>query len=58
MRNSTLLVALFVCGLVAATATEAHHAVQAQFDVNKQESFTGVLTKIDWINPPPGSTST
>jgi hypothetical protein len=51
MRKSTLLVGLFGFGLVAATATQAHHAVQAQFDVNKQESFTGVLTKIDWINP-------
>ena len=36
---------------MAATTTQAHHAVQAQFDVNKQESFIGVLTKVDWINP-------
>src|SRR5262252_4762656 len=51
MRKSTLLVGLFGVGVVAATTTQAHHAVQAQFDVNKQESFVGVLTKVDWINP-------
>ena len=30
---------------------EAHHAVQAQFDVNQIVEKHGVLTKIDWINP-------
>jgi hypothetical protein len=30
---------------------EAHHAVQAQFDVNQIVEKQGVLTKIDWINP-------
>ena len=50
MRKSSLLVGLFGVGVAAAT-TQAHHAVQAQFDVNRQESFTGVLTKVDWINP-------
>ncbi len=51
MRKSMLLVSLFGFGLIVASTTQAHHAVQAQFDVNKQESFTGVLTKVDWINP-------
>jgi Family of unknown function (DUF6152) len=55
MRKSTIVVALFglgvALGLAAATATQAHHAVNAQFDVSKQYSFTGVLTKVDWINP-------
>ena len=51
MRNLKLLVSLFGLGLVVATTTQAHHAVQAQFDVNKQETFTGTLVKVDWINP-------
>jgi hypothetical protein len=46
-----LLVGLLGIGLTVATATQAHHAVQAQFDVNKQESFTGTLVKVDWFNP-------
>jgi hypothetical protein len=29
----------------------AHHAVQAQFDVNQLVEKKGVLVKIDWINP-------
>src|SRR5215831_6887373 len=37
--------------LFALVPARAHHAVQAQFDVNKVIEKKGVLTKIDWINP-------
>jgi hypothetical protein len=46
-----LLVSMLGVGLTVATAAHAHHAVQAQFDVNRQESFTGTLVKVDWFNP-------
>jgi Family of unknown function (DUF6152) len=36
--------------LVAATAW-AHHSVQAQFDLEKPVTVTGVVTKVEWINP-------
>jgi hypothetical protein len=29
----------------------AHHALQAQFDVNKPITFQGVLKKVEWTNP-------
>ena len=29
----------------------AHHSVQAQFDLNKPVKITGVVTKVEWINP-------
>ena len=29
----------------------AHHSVQAQFDLNKPIKLTGVVTKVEWINP-------
>ena len=37
--------------LFALVPARAHHAVQAQFDVNKVVEKRGVLVKIDWINP-------
>jgi hypothetical protein len=36
--------------LAAAQAT-AHHSVSGQFDRAKRVSLTGVITKVDWINP-------
>src|SRR2546427_10444344 len=29
----------------------AHHAVSAEFDRNKPITFTGTVTKVDWMNP-------
>ena len=41
-----------VVGLAYTVApTQAHHAVQAQFDVNQTVEKQGKLVKIDWINP-------
>ena len=37
--------------LVAAVPALAHHAVQAQFDFDKPITLTGLITKIEWINP-------
>ena len=51
MRKSALFVALVALGLASGTATRAHHAVQAQFDVTKNVILEGVLKKIDWTNP-------
>lgn len=40
-------------GLLMATAIPifAHHSVSAEFDVNRQIKFTGVITKVEWSNP-------
>ena len=29
----------------------AHHAFEAEFDLHKPLKLTGVLTKVDWVNP-------
>ena len=29
----------------------AHHSVPGQFDTSREVEWTGVITKIDWINP-------
>tara|TARA_Y100000817_G_scaffold302515_1_gene283533 strand:+ start:264 stop:650 length:387 start_codon:yes stop_codon:yes gene_type:complete len=45
----TLITTVFLCGMPAS----AHHAVQAQFDVNSIDTFTGMMTKVEFINPHP-----
>jgi Family of unknown function (DUF6152) len=39
-------------GLAAATVPAfAHHSFAAEFDGNKKVTLTGVVTKVDWVNP-------
>jgi Family of unknown function (DUF6152) len=37
--------------LVVDAPVLAHHAFEAEFDAGKPVKFTGVLTKVDWVNP-------
>ena len=37
--------------LLAAAPTFAHHSVSAEFDVNRQMTCTGVITRVEWSNP-------
>jgi hypothetical protein len=43
----TLLGVLLIVGADAA----AHHSVAGQFDAEKRTTITGVINKVDWINP-------
>jgi len=52
MKNPALLAVVLAGGLlIGSGTTEAHHAVQAQFDVSKTITFEGVLQRVDWVNP-------
>lgn len=38
-------------GLLTALPLSAHHSFAAEFDGSKQITLTGVVTKVDWVNP-------
>lgn len=37
--------------LLSGMPVSAHHSVQAEFDLAKPLTMTGVVTKVEWINP-------
>jgi hypothetical protein len=46
-------VALLAAAIVAvmAATVSAHHSVSGQYDSSKPLTLTGVISKVDWINP-------
>ena len=45
------LAAVSVCGLALAASVSAHHSIQAQFDINKHITVSGMVARIEFINP-------
>jgi len=37
--------------LLATAPIFGHHSVSAEFDVNRQSTYAGVVTKVEWSNP-------
>lgn len=46
--GSLLAIALAV---LVGTPARAHHSFDAEYDAAKTATLTGVVTKVDWINP-------
>ncbi|MDX1562856.1 MAG: DUF6152 family protein, partial [Gammaproteobacteria bacterium] len=51
MNRISVFAAIGVAVLISPAAVEAHHAFAAQYDVDKPASMTGVVVKIEWLNP-------
>jgi hypothetical protein len=46
-----MLLPLLLCSLLASKALLAHHAFALEFDVNRPIDLTGVVSKVELINP-------
>jgi len=51
MRRRCVLVLAAAVVLLVAPGAFAHHSVSGQYDSSKPLMLTGVITKVDWINP-------
>jgi len=51
IRTSSWIALVFGGLLLAATSAVAHHAVAAQYDMDKPGEWTGTLKKMEFINP-------
>jgi hypothetical protein len=52
MRHAArTLVLTAILTFAAGTAALPHHSVSGQFDTTKLVTVTGVISKIDWVNP-------
>ena len=53
MRKTTgIMVASLGAGLLmTGAAVQAHHAFAAEFDADRPVEFSGIVTKVEWINP-------
>ncbi len=51
MRHKISAILIAGALLLAAGQVRAHHSPSAVFDMSKEFTLTGTLTKVDWINP-------
>ena len=51
MKKIAIIGAAGLMALGLATSVSAHHAVNAQFDVDKEGTFTGTLARLDNVQP-------
>ncbi|MBM3818018.1 MAG: hypothetical protein FJW14_03210 [Acidimicrobiia bacterium] len=50
-RSALFAVTTLLTALLTAAAVSAHHSVAGQFDTSKSLTLTGVISRVEWINP-------
>ena len=51
MRQVVRTLVLMAATILAAGPAFTHHSVSGQFDTSKIVTLTGVIARIDWVNP-------
>ena len=51
MRVRCSSVVVLTVMVVLASTTVAHHSVSGQYDLSKSLTLTGIIAKVEWINP-------
>ncbi len=51
MRRASAILWAAIGVLLSASPALSHHAFTSEFDYTKTVTFTGVITKVEWINP-------
>lgn len=51
MKTKLVAFVAAVAILAAAAPVSAHHSFAAEFDATKPVNLTGVVTKVEWMNP-------
>ena len=49
--KTRIALAVLSASLLLSVPVLAHHAFPAEFDVDKPVTLTGVVSKLDWVNP-------
>ena len=51
MKKTSFCLSLAAAALSLAAPALAHHSFGAEYDANKPITLTGVITKVEWMNP-------
>lgn len=51
MRVNAIVCGIALAAGIGAAPVLAHHSFAAEYDVNKPIKITGVVTKMEWLNP-------
>ncbi len=51
MKLAIGIAGLGLCLAATGASLAAHHAFAAEFDANRPITFTGTITKMEWLNP-------